>query len=274
MKSKYIQAIAFCCLLGVANSINAQLSPITIGTIHPGDSVVIYYDVTINAGAGSQVSNQGTISGSNFINLVTDDPDSGPLNDATLSFLNVFPLPVTLYEVKAAPKSTGIELSWKVSLESNMVKYEVEKSTNGRNFVKIGEVTALNNTQPGGYTFFDAAPNKGENFYRLRLIDANAAPKYSVIVKVDLSGKHPAIALYPNPVLQNSITLQLNDVCRGSYEVVLYNNAGQTIFVKTIQHDGGSVSRTISLPANLQKGVYSIQFKNEKALHSQLLIIQ
>jgi len=77
-----IVAFLFC----ISNTVFSQLNPLTVGTVSPGDSIVIYYDVTINTGCGcTQVSNQGTVSGSNFITLVTDDPDTGPASDPTIS---------------------------------------------------------------------------------------------------------------------------------------------------------------------------------------------
>src|SRR3954471_9981319 len=75
----------------------AQLNPLTIGTLHPGDSIVVYYDITINTGCScTQISNQGTVTGSNFSTFVTNDPDTGPANDPTITLLNLFPLPVSL----------------------------------------------------------------------------------------------------------------------------------------------------------------------------------
>ncbi len=259
---------------GLSNAVFSQLSPLTVGTIHPNDSVVIYYDVTINAGAGAQVSNQGTVSGSNFLSFVSDDPDTGPGADATITALNMFPLPVTLYELKATPKGSGIEVSWNVSMESDMVRYEVERSNNGVNFTKVGEVRAVNSMQLYKYIFGDVAPNSGANFYRLRLIDQNAAPKYSLIVKVDLAGKHSAVAIYPNPVFQQAITLQMNDMNRGTYALELYNHAGQLVYTKMIHHEGGSVTRSLSLPAGLAKGVYSVRFRMDNKAFNQLLILQ
>ena len=62
-----------------------------IGTIHPGDSVQITFQVTVNSpyGGGPNVSNQGTVSGSNFSNVLTDDPAVGGTADPTLTPINV-----------------------------------------------------------------------------------------------------------------------------------------------------------------------------------------
>lgn len=59
-----------------------------IGTLPPGKSIVITYDVTVNANLPADrtsVSQQGTVSGGNFTSAVTDDPDTGTPNDPTVT---------------------------------------------------------------------------------------------------------------------------------------------------------------------------------------------
>jgi hypothetical protein len=49
---------------------------LNIGTLPAGKSVTIKFNVTVNNDiTAAQLSNQGTVSGSNFSNVVTDDPD-------------------------------------------------------------------------------------------------------------------------------------------------------------------------------------------------------
>jgi|GEM_PF-5629942 len=273
---KYIsllkKSLALALLIVTTQSFSQSLTPLTIGTINAGDSVVIYYDVTINTGAGAQVTNQGTISGSNFTTFVTDDPDTGPANDPTITLLNVFPLPVRLLELKAQASMGVITVSWNVSNEENMIRYEIEKSTNGRTFTKIGEVAALNRLIPSLYNFSDQNPVNGINYYRLRMIDQTSA-KFSSIVRVDLDGKQNSITVFPNPAAQN-ITLQLSNMQKGTYELLLYTNTGQVAFKRSVYHDGGSSSKSITLPNGLTRGVYNVLIRTDKKVHSQLLMIQ
>ena len=89
-----------------------------------------------------------------------------------------------------------------------------------------------------------------------------------------MDGKNNEIKIYPNPVVQQIITIQLSNMQKGNYQLLFYNNLGQIAYRKTINHDGGSVIRNISLPHNVIKGVYSIQLKTDKLVYSQLMIIQ
>ncbi|HJP90426.1 MAG TPA: hypothetical protein VJ875_00630, partial [Pyrinomonadaceae bacterium] len=57
----------------------------SIGTLPGGKTVHITFQVTVNSpyAGGAFVSNQGTVSGSNFTTVVTDDPAVGGANDPT-----------------------------------------------------------------------------------------------------------------------------------------------------------------------------------------------
>jgi len=94
MKNIFItKAVAF---VLVSNICLAQ-GPFNVGTIHPGDSIVVFYDVTINnplapANAAS-INNQGTLSGSNFSNVPTDETDSAKWEtNASSGGINTIPV--------------------------------------------------------------------------------------------------------------------------------------------------------------------------------------
>jgi hypothetical protein len=63
---------------------------VNIGTLAPGDSVTITFQVVVDNpySGGPNVSNQGTVSGSNFSNVLTDDPAVGGAADPTLTPIN------------------------------------------------------------------------------------------------------------------------------------------------------------------------------------------
>jgi uncharacterized repeat protein (TIGR01451 family) len=70
-----------------ANPMFADVN-LSIGTLPAGESVVITFNVTVNnpfLGAMNQVSNQGTVSGTNFADVLTDDPDVGGAADPTVT---------------------------------------------------------------------------------------------------------------------------------------------------------------------------------------------
>jgi hypothetical protein len=82
--------------------------PVSVGTLQAGESVTILFQVTINdplAGNVTQVSNQGTVSGSNFSNVLTDDPATGTVGDPTITPVAAFAFSVN--DVSIAEGAVG-----------------------------------------------------------------------------------------------------------------------------------------------------------------------
>jgi uncharacterized repeat protein (TIGR01451 family) len=68
--------------------------PLILGTLPSGKSLTIVFRTTVNTpfmGDSGQVSNQGTVSGSNFPNLVTNDPDTPAADDPTVTPIDLHP---------------------------------------------------------------------------------------------------------------------------------------------------------------------------------------
>jgi hypothetical protein len=80
----------------------------TIGTLPTGESVTVTFQVTVNTPylGGANVSNQGIVSGSNFSNVLTDDPAVGGANDPTLTPINA-PPNINISDAQANEPLTG-----------------------------------------------------------------------------------------------------------------------------------------------------------------------
>ncbi|HEX6384974.1 MAG TPA: Ig-like domain-containing protein [Anaerolineae bacterium] len=72
-------------------ALSGETVNVPLGTLDPGQVVTITFDVTIDSpqspANNGQVCNQGTISGNNFVNVFTDDPDVGGSADPTCTTL-------------------------------------------------------------------------------------------------------------------------------------------------------------------------------------------
>jgi Ca2+-binding RTX toxin-like protein len=72
---------------------------VSVGLLPAGKTVNIIFNVTVNnpyLGATNMVSNQGTVSGSNFANVLTDDPDVGGAADPTKTTIDQPDVTVTV----------------------------------------------------------------------------------------------------------------------------------------------------------------------------------
>jgi hypothetical protein len=73
---------------------SAQVN-LPIGNLLPGEKVTLTFDVTITnpfPASATSVTNQGTVSGGNFTTVNTDDPQTAPVGDATVTPVFVPPV--------------------------------------------------------------------------------------------------------------------------------------------------------------------------------------
>ncbi len=214
------------------------------------------------------------LNGTTDVNFTTI---SATASTATDRFRIVFrtnnSLPATFFNVTAAQKNAGIEVVWMTANEVNMNNYEVEESTDGITFTKAVSVAAKNATT-NSYSWFDATVVNGDNFYRIKSMEKNGTAKYSNVVKVKLGGKGFEFTVYPNPVKGGVVSLQMSNVEKGIYTIKTYNNLGQEVATKNINHNGGSATQTIDLGKGIASGTYNMQITNGTTVISKTVIVE
>jgi len=204
---------------------------------------------------------------------ITSDVASADPNRFRIVFEAAGALPVNFTTVKAAQKNDGVQVEWKVATETNVHHYEVERSTDGNNFTKVGSVAATSNNNTGAsYNWFDAKPNDN-NFYRIKAVENSGDIKYSEVVNVKISMARSSIVMYPNPVKDQTLYIKLDNQPKGKYVVRLFNNSGQQVFIKTIEHDGGSVTVPLDLRSVVSKGMFQVLISNGENRTTQQIII-
>ncbi|MEO8406006.1 MAG: T9SS type A sorting domain-containing protein, partial [Chitinophagaceae bacterium] len=107
-------------------------------------------------------------------------------------------LPLRLISFSATDHNGDVLLAWETDNEINTSRFDIEFSTNGSSFTKLGEVAAKNLPGRNQYDFTHVAPADNILFYRLRQIDIDGRSEYTNIVKVVID-RTPHLTLYPNP---------------------------------------------------------------------------
>jgi hypothetical protein len=67
------------------------------------------------------------------------------------------------------------------------------------------------------------------------------------------------ISIYPNPVKNGIINLQMTNQPAGNYRIRLFNKLGQVIISKQISHPGGTGIELIQLNKFVAKGIYQLE---------------
>lgn len=145
-----------------------------------------------------QLNGRSDVDGGNFVTQRSFRSNiCGPARMAPL-VRNDCPVPQPFISFAASRQSDGSTLlTWASRQEGSLSGYEVQRSSNGFNWLPLSQVDA----QGGPYSFTDPRPFAGRTYYRLRLVYGNGMPGYSGIRQVDTgAGATAFVQLYPNPI--------------------------------------------------------------------------
>jgi hypothetical protein len=174
-------------------------------------------------------------------------------------------LPVQFTNINATQKGTSVQVDWKVATEKNIKQYVVEKSTNGSNFTTIA-TQAANNIDNSSYSAMDNSPVNGSNYYRILSTDNSGKQQYSNIAVVKIGGKQSSISVYPNPVISNTMNLQLENIAKGNYTIQLVNTQGSVVMQTNLKYAGGSGTQSIQMPSTVSGGNYVLKATAENGM--------
>lgn len=169
-------------------------------------------------------------------------------------------LPVTLISFEAQKSGTREALiRWVTAREINVSHFEVQRSTNGSQWINIGKVSAQGNSIQGKeYSFTDREPRPVTNYYRLRIVDTNDTYAFTRIESLtfDENLRQERILIYPNPTASEKITMLLLLPSAVAYRAEISDATGRVLYSAESVWTGGSTE--ISLQ-NLAKGWYLLR---------------
>ena len=210
---------------GIANVVQ------TGGTLAPG--------LALDAASGQiyVLDRTKLVAGSYSITVTTIDANGGT-NTLTIPYsIGTNPLPVELTAFAATAKNLDALLTWSTASEKSNDHFDVERSLNGTDFVKIAEVKGQGtSTSATDYARTDVgigAKANGLVYYRLKQVDTDGTGTYSPVRTVRFGQVVPAIALFPNPAI-TATSLDLTALPTGSYQVSVLDAAGRTVLNTTL----------------------------------------
>ena len=166
-------------------------------------------------------------------------------------------LPLQLLSFSANRNGKTNLLKWSTAQEINTDRFEIQRSSNSRDFTTIGTVRSLNNGKAkNDYAFTDAQPLKAVNYYRLKMFDKDGKFTYSAIKHINNTASFD-VTLYPNPVHQN-LMLSFNAEKAMDVQVEIVNAEGKKVYIKKMQLPYGASLQSINVAA-LKAGNYFVK---------------
>lgn len=181
------------------------------------------------------------------------------------------PSTITYFDGKLNNNNT-VQLNWIAENETNLIKYELERSDNNANYSNVSEHKAQNSVGKILYETIDSKPLPGINFYRLKMIDKNGSFNYSKSISI-LNGKEDNYVLvFPNPVQDNAM-IRLYAVKSGKATLQALDMNGRIIKERTLTVERGLQNMPFSLQSvpsgqyilrvSLNNEIYHIPFSKK-----------
>ncbi len=164
-------------------------------------------------------------------------------------------LPVELIDFRSKIDQGGVLLEWWTASEVNNSHFEIERSTNGRDFIFIGKLSSHHESQElQSYSFLDLDLEAAQYYYRLKIVDFDGQTAYSKTITIEVNAllAKKEIYFFPNPTSESLI------IKNAQGQAVFYNQNGQIKMKVEITSD--SFQADI---ADWPSGKYFIQLLNE-----------
>jgi hypothetical protein len=184
------------------------------------------------------------------------------------------PLPVVLTSFTGQAGSITNILRWTTATETNSDRFEVERSTDGQNFIKIGQLAAAGTTiATHSYVFNDAA-TATISYYRLRQVDLDGTSAYSPIVTLAASSTAPVASTtkpvaYPT-VFTNELSVALPGAGTQAATVALLTADGRPVYSRTVQL--GTAPQALAELPTLASGLYLLRIATAAGTTTQRLV--
>ncbi|HRN91158.1 MAG TPA: T9SS type A sorting domain-containing protein [Ferruginibacter sp.] len=149
-------------------------------------------------------------------------------------------------------------LKWQVSDEAQISGYEIEKSYDGVQFNRIGNVAALHR-QPALYTYVDDEAVQGDVFYRIKMYNEEQLYSYSNIIT--LGDTRTFQLLYIENPISNQLKGELIVPEDAPVTISLFNTKGNRVMLKKMEFQTGLNNFSIDAGVYLPAGIYIIHMQ-------------
>jgi len=156
-----------------------------------------------------------------------------------------------------------VKLNWKAVCNSNFLYFDIEHSTDGKNFSHLRTVNPIDFNRVTDYDFVHTSPDPGRNYYRLRMVNTAERTKFSSIVSVDLKSASLYGLEHMNSVFENSIQVRVKSEKKQAISLQLFNEQGKLVRTKEINGEAGINYVQLENTGQLSAGAYFLQLSQE-----------
>lgn len=249
-----------------------------------GQTIQIRYHV---ASDGNTVANGANVGW--YIDDIVLTNEMGIINTATATFNGLTSssshclrveelLDIELKSISATADNNRqqIIIDWETETETNNKGFDLERSTNGKDYEKIAWIDGNGTTlSPKRYNHKDRNVSVGTTYYyRLKQVDFDESTSYTEVVSAQLKDSKSTktdINIVPNPAKDN-ITLVFQEAFSTAISLEIYNTSGKLMIQESIV-----LNDNLRFPldvSQLSKGIYIVKVLGNGESFNQKLIIK
>lgn len=158
---------------------------------------------------------------------------------------------------------SGNRLTWVIAYNRAVKSFEVERSTDGKNFNVISVLIATEKFGTENYTYTDTAIGADKIMYRLRILNKSQHDFYSRIIwlrsKVTPDNN---IRLMGNPV-RDKLFFNYSSTKVQQTTIKIYSLTGKILFTQEISSFKGNNLITVPLSSDFAPGIYVLEINND-----------
>ena len=181
---------------------------------------------------------------------------------------DINPLPVTFTAFTGRQDGNSVLLEWTTLSENNNDYFEIERSTDGVNYVTIGFVDGAGGSSSLlNYQFADNAPEQGQLYYRLSQVDFDGTCEYAdkVVTVYYNGGEFGKLVVVPNPT--NGLFRVSASGSMAGGRIELLSQSGMVIRIIDIS----SFDATVDI-SDLPSGIYVLRFVTDTKVLQQKVV--
>ena len=184
--------------------------------------------------------------------------------DGLLEFVQDATLPVLLVQFTASRNSDNTnKISWTTSQEINSGYFGVERSADGNSWQTLGTVRAKGFSSIAvDYTYTDAYPLEGVNYYRLKMVDLDGKFKYTKVISVSSGDKTESLVVYNNP-FTDQIRVKVNIKAADNLVLTVTDMLGRSYISKSYNAQAGDNFINLN-PTGALPGTYILRIQGNK----------
>ena len=243
------------------------------GSLFAGSNLGVYK--SDNAGNSWSLFNVGLLPRNNSLSMAIFNGNLFLGTDETSVWAqSLSVLPITLENFSAREENGYVNLYWKTAQEINGKYFDIQRSTDGRNFISLGNINAEGDANGHGYGFIDHDPHHGYNYYRLTMVDMDGNKKYSEVILINLTA-NASIGMFinPNPA-RGEATINISGNLKGNATVTAYDMAGKRVADLYAGEINSTAFTTVVNLNAFKKGIYILRLVVNKETVISKLVIQ